>query len=91
MWILCDHLEDQLTDLFGDSPATANSLWHFAERRPIQLECRLVPPNNRFRRHEKESVLPLRPEAAREHPKQLIEWPATRDGKPVVVFTSPTR
>ncbi len=87
-WILRDHLEDQLTDLFGDSPATAASFSHFAKHRPIQFVSSLVPPNNSFRQHQKESLLPLRPEAAREHPKQLIEWPqfwpgmfAFQDGK----------
>ena len=73
-WIFRNHPEDQLTDLFGDSPATADSLSRFAEHRPIQFESSLVPPNNSFQRHEKESLLPLRPEAARQHPKQLIEW-----------------
>ncbi len=38
MWILCDHLEGQLTDLSGDSPATADSFSHLAEHGPIQFE-----------------------------------------------------
>jgi len=85
---LDDHLEDQLTDLFGYSPATADSFSHFAGHRPVEFESSLMPPNDSFRQYEKEGLLPLRPEAAREHPKQLIErpqcWPrmlAFQDGE----------
>jgi len=42
------------------------------------LNSSLVPPNDSFRQDEKQHLLPLRPEAAREHPKQLIEWPQLR-------------
>jgi hypothetical protein len=87
-WILGNHLEDQLTDLFGYSPATADSFSHFAGHSPVEFESSLMPPNDSFRQYEKEGLLPLRPEAAREHPKQLIErpqsWPgmfAFQDGK----------
>jgi len=73
-WILCDHLKDQLTDLFGDSAATADSFSHFAEHGPIQFESGLVPPNNSVRQDDDERLLPSRPEAASQYPKQLIEW-----------------
>ena len=46
--ILGNHLEDQLTDLFGCSPATADSFPRFAEHSAIQLESRLMPPNDSF-------------------------------------------
>ena len=77
---LDDHLEDQLTDLFGYSPATADSFSYFAEHIPIQLESSLMPPNDSFGQDEKEGLLPLRPEAAREHPKQLIARPQSWPG-----------
>jgi hypothetical protein len=51
-WILCDHLEDQVTNLFGDSTATADSFSHSAEHGPIQFEPSSVPPNNSFRLDE---------------------------------------
>ena len=57
-WILCDHLKDQLTDLFGDSAATADSFSHFAEHGPIQFEPSPVSANNSFRPDEKERFLP---------------------------------
>jgi hypothetical protein len=60
----CDHPEDQLTDLFGDSPATADSFSHFAAHTLIRLESSMVPPHNGFRQDEKERLLPSRPEAA---------------------------
>ena len=47
-WILCDHLEDQVTNLFGDSTATADSFSKSAEHGPIQFEPSPVPPNNSF-------------------------------------------
>ena len=43
--ILCDHLEDQFTDMFGDSSST-NAFSHFAEYGPVQFESSSVPPNN---------------------------------------------
>ena len=58
-WILGDHLEDQLTDLSGDSPATADSSSHFAGHGPIQFESSLVPPNDSFWQDEKELSLPI--------------------------------
>jgi hypothetical protein len=79
-WILCHHLEDQVTDRFGDSTATADSFSHFAEHGPIQFEPSPVPPNNSFRLDEKKRLLPLRPEPAHQYPKQLIEWPQSWPG-----------
>jgi hypothetical protein len=47
-----------------------------------------MPPGNSFRQDQNEHLLPSRPEAARQHPKQLIECPqpgprmfAFQDGK----------
>lgn len=70
--------------------STHESLWGFsvhgrlvfAPRRawPIQPESSLMPPNNSFRQDEKERLLPLRPEVAREYPKQLIERPQSWPG-----------
>jgi hypothetical protein len=74
-WILCDHLEDQVPDLFRDPPATADSFSHSAEHGPIQFEPSLVPPDHSVRLDEKECLLPLRAAAAHQYPKQLIEWP----------------
>ena len=74
-WILRDHLEDQLTDLLGDSPSSAHAFPHFAEHGPVQFESSLVPANNRFGQDEKERFLPIRPEAARYDPKESVECP----------------
>ena len=48
-WILCDHLEDQFTDVLGDSPSTTNAFSHFAEHSPVEFEPSSVPPNNSVR------------------------------------------
>jgi len=71
--IFGDHPEDQLTDLLGDPPATTDSLSHLAEHGPVQFESSLVPTDDGFRRDEKESLPPWRPEAACHHPEELIE------------------
>ncbi len=48
-WILRHHLEDQVMDLLGDSPITADSFSCFAERRPIQFEPGSMPAHDRVR------------------------------------------
>ena len=53
---------------------------HLAEHGPIQSEPGLMPPNNSIRQDDDERLLPLRPEAERQHPKQLIEWPQSWPG-----------
>src|SRR5712692_521625 len=68
-WILGDHLEDQLTDLFGNSRPTADSFSHLAEHGPIQFESGSVPPNHGFWQDDQKRLLPLRPAASRQHPK----------------------
>lgn len=79
-WILRDHLEDQLTDLFGNSPTATDSRSYLAEQGPVRLESGPVPASNSFRQDENEHLLPSRPEAARQHPKQPIEWPQSGPG-----------
>jgi hypothetical protein len=79
-WILRDHPEDQFTDLFGNSPTATNPLSYLAEHGPIRFESGPVPPSNRFRQDQNEHLLPSRPEAARQQPKQLIEWPQLGSG-----------
>jgi len=86
--MLRDHLEDQLADLFGNSPTSTDSFPCLAEHGPICFESYSVPASNRLRLDQNENVLPARPEAAGHDPKQLIEWPqawpgmlAFQDGK----------
>jgi hypothetical protein len=63
-----------------------------ASLREIQLpvhgggagESSLVPPNNRLRQDEQERVFPSRPEAARNDPKELVEW--TQSGLRMLAF-----
>src|SRR5207302_767727 len=74
-WILRDHLEDQFTDLFGDSPSTADSFSHFAEHCPVQFQSSSVPPNNCLGQDEKQRLFPIGPEAACYDPKEFVECP----------------
>jgi hypothetical protein len=78
-WILRDHLKDQFADLFGNSSA-ADSLSYLAEHGPIRLESDPMPPSNSFWQDQNKHLPPSRPEAARQHPKQLIEWPQPGPG-----------
>jgi hypothetical protein len=80
IWILCDHLEDQVANLFRDSTATTGSCSHFAEHGPVPFEPSPVPPSNRFRLDEKERLLPLGPDPAHKDPKQLIDRPQSWPG-----------
>jgi|ERR1035441_4623188 hypothetical protein len=72
--------KDQVADLFRDSSATADSFSHFAEHGPIQFEPSPVPPNHSFRLGQNQRLPPLRPEAAHQYPKQLVEWPQSWPG-----------
>lgn len=73
-WILRHHLEDQVTDLFGDPTATADSFSRSAEHGPIQLEPSLVPPHHCLWENENERFFPVGPETARHDPEESIEW-----------------
>jgi hypothetical protein len=73
-WILRDHLEDQVANLLGDSPAAADSFSHFAEHGPIQFEPRLVPPHHCLWEDEKERLFPVGPETACHDPEEFVEW-----------------
>ena len=83
IWILCDHPEDQHTDLYGDSP-TADSFPRFAEHGPIQFESGPVPPNHCLWEDEKERLFPVGPETARHDPEEVVEW--TQSGSRVLAF-----
>ena len=83
-WILRHHLEDQVTDLFGDSTATADSFSHSAEHGPIQFEPSLVPPHHGLWEDENERFFPVGPETARHDPEEFIEW--TQPGSRVLAF-----
>src|SRR5216683_5050183 len=83
-WILRDHLEDQVTDLFGDSTATADSFSHSAEHGPIQFEPSLVPSHHGLWEDENERFFPVGPETARHDPEEFIEW--TQSGSRVLAF-----
>lgn len=72
-WILHDHLEDKLTDLFADSPATAGSFSRFAQHRPIPSESSPVPAGDRFWQNEKECFFPPGPELECHNPKEFVE------------------
>ena len=72
--ILDNHAEDQLVDLFGDSPATADSFSRLAEHRPVQPEPTPVPPSHRFWQNENQRFFPSRPESACHNPEQLVQW-----------------
>jgi len=48
-WILAHHLENQTTELSGNSPSTADTFSHSAEHRLIQLEPGSMPAHNSVR------------------------------------------
>ena len=83
-WILRDHLEDQVTDLFGDSTPAADSFSHSAEHGPIQFEPSLVPPHHGLWEDENKRFFPVGPETARHDPEEFIEW--TQPGSRVLAF-----
>jgi hypothetical protein len=77
-------LEDQVTDLFGDSTATADSFSHSAEHGPIQFEPGLVPSHHCLWEDQNERFFPCGPETARHDPEEFIEW--TQPGSRVLAF-----
>ena len=71
--ILGDHLEDQVTNLPGDSSAAADAFPHPAKHGPVQFESCPMPTDHGFRQDENECVLPLRPETSNYNPEQFVE------------------
>ena len=72
-WILHDHLEDQLTDLFGNSPTATDSFSYLAEHGPMRFESCPVPASDGLRLDQNEHLLPWRPEAASLDPEEFVE------------------
>ena len=83
-WILRYHLEDQVTDLFGDSTTTADSFSHSAEHGPIQFEPGLMPTHHCLWEDQNERFFPGSPETARHDPEEFIE--RAQPGSRVLAF-----
>ena len=70
-WILGDHAEDELAQLFADAlPARANLMPR--EPSPIHLESGTVPSHDSLRLNEDQHLPPTRPKPPQHHPEQPV-------------------
>jgi hypothetical protein len=70
--IFGDHLEDQILNLFRDSPS-ANPPTNPRNDAPIELKPSSMPPNNGVGKHNHKKLLPVRPELPSSNPEEFIE------------------
>jgi hypothetical protein len=85
--VLGNHLENQISDFFGESSST-NLLSHPGDEASVQTKSASVPTNHGLRGDHEERLLPGGPKLAREYPEELIERselgsrvPALQDGE----------
>ena len=71
-WVLADHPEDQLPNLFRGL-SSPDRLPDFGDQPPIQAKTSPVPPDYSFRGDNDEGLLPIRPDPPSNYPEEFIE------------------